>query len=155
MVLDGYTCLSGVKIYPGQNDHWLVNNGHGMQKGWKNYFVAYFDQPFVAYGTWENENNTIQHGADHAEGKGRGAFVQFKEGVKVQVKVASSYISEVQAQLNLKRELGNDATLEVTKSKAEKFGIKFGKNTGRGRFKDDKATFIPVFSGPVFFQEHL
>lgn len=147
LVLDGYTRLSGVKIYPGQKMiTGFVNNGHGMQKGWKNYFVAYFDQPFVAYGTWENENNTIQHGADHAEGKGRGAFVQFKEGVKVQVKVASSYISEVQAQLNLKRELENDATLEVTKSKAEKvWNQHLERILVEGDSEDDKATFYSCF----------
>src|SRR5690606_33280467 len=147
LVLDGYTGLSGVKIYPEQKMiTGYVNNGRGMQKGWKNYFVAYFDQPFEDYGTWENEKNTITPRSKEAEGKGRGAYIQFKEGAKVQVKVASSYISEAQAQLNLKKELGSDASLEATKAKAATIWNKhLERILVEGDSEDDKATFYSCF----------
>ena len=147
LVLDGYTGLSGVKIYPEQRMiTGYVNNGRGMQKGWKNHFVAYFDQPFKSYGTWENEKNTIQENQTEAEGKGRGAYIEFENGVQVQVKVASSYISEAQAQLTLKRELGKDKTLEITKAKAQKVWNKhLERILVEGGSEEDKATFYSCF----------
>lgn len=147
LVLDGYTRLSGVKIFPAEKMiTGFVNNGHGFQKGWKSFFVAKFDQPFVSYGTWENRNNSVFRGSTNAEGEGFGAYIEFKTGAKVQVKVASSYISEEQAALNLQRELGNDATLEITKQKAEKIWNEYlSKIVVEGDSKDDKATFYSCF----------
>ena len=40
-----------------------------------------------------------------AEGEGKGAYNQFKAGETVQVKVASSYISTEQAELNLQSKI--------------------------------------------------
>ncbi|MFT4093889.1 MAG: GH92 family glycosyl hydrolase [Niabella sp.] len=147
LVLDGYTGLSGIKIYPDQKMiTGFVSNGHGFKKEWRNYFIIYFDQPFVNYGTWENEHNTTQTGASAAEGKGRGAWLQFKEGAKVQVKVASSYISQEQAGLNLERELGKDASLEITKAKAEKIWNRhLGQILVEGDIEADKDTFYSCF----------
>lgn len=147
LVLDGYTRISGVKIHLAQRmiTGW-VNNGHGFQQGWKNYFVVKFDQPFISHGTWENRKNTIQSDKTEDEGQGIGAYVEFKEGVKVQAKVASSYISEEQAQLNLSRELGADRTLEDTKQKAEKiWNEHLSKILVEGDNEDDKATFYSCF----------
>lgn len=119
LILDGYTGLSGVKINPdGKTITGFVNNGRGFQKGWKSFFIARFDQPIIGYGTWENKHNRIQKGQKSAEGKGTGAYLQFAPGATVQIKVASSYISQEQAALNLKRELGPDKNLEATKDKA-------------------------------------
>lgn len=147
LVLDGYTRISGVKIYPKeQKITGFVNNGHGFQKGWKNYFVAKFDQPFISYGTWENKGNTVQQNQTEREGNGAGAYIQFKEGVKVQVKVASSYISDEQAELNLERELGADKTQEQTMQRAENIWNKYlEKIVVEGESEDDKATFYSCF----------
>lgn len=147
LVLDGYTRLSGVKIYPNAKMiTGFVNNGHGFQRGWKNHFVAKFDQPFVAYGTWENKDNTIQQNEKEREGRGAGAYLQFKEGVQVQLKVASSYISLEQAELNLERELGTDKTQEQTRQRAENIWNKYlEKIVVEGDSEDDKATFYSCF----------
>ncbi|MCX2474702.1 GH92 family glycosyl hydrolase [Pedobacter sp. MC2016-05] len=118
LILDGYTRLSGVQIYPKENKiTGYVNNGEGFKKGWKSYFVLKFDQPIKAYGTWENKGNTVKADSTFANGLGKGAYIEFKAGAKVQVKTASSYISLAQAELNLKTELGADKTLEQTKAK--------------------------------------
>jgi predicted alpha-1,2-mannosidase len=147
LVLDGYIRLSGVKIYPKENKitGW-VNNGEGFKRGWKSYFVVQFDKPIKAYGTWENKKNTINADSTEAQGLGKGAYVQFKDGAKVQVKTASSYISAEQAQLNLDRELGADKTLEQTKANAAAVWNKsLGKITVEGGSKEDMETFYSCF----------
>jgi len=147
LILDGYTRMSGVQIFPKQNKiTGYVNNGEGFRKGWKSFFVIYFDQPIQAYGTWENKENTIKADSTTAEGLGKGAYIQFKAGAKVQVKVASSYISMEQAELNLKRELGKDRSLEQTKSTAAAVWNKsLGKVLVEGGSEADKATFYSCF----------
>lgn len=122
VVLDGYTGISGVKIDPeNQKITGYVNNGRGMQRfdNFRNYFVIQFDQPFQMEGIWENR--TLQKWDDKlsGEGKGVGAYIQFKEGQIVQAKIASSYISPEQAELNLKNELGNYKNLEDTRAVAK------------------------------------
>ncbi|EDM37292.1 putative alpha-1,2-mannosidase [Pedobacter sp. BAL39] len=147
LILDGYTRMSGVQIFPKQNKiTGYVNNGEGFRKGWKSFFVIYFDQPIQAYGTWENKENTIKADSTTAEGMGKGAYIQFKAGAKVQVKVASSYISMEQAELNLQRELGKDRNLEQTKSAAAAVWNKsLGKVLVEGGSEADKATFYSCF----------
>jgi predicted alpha-1,2-mannosidase len=147
LILDGYTKLSGVKIYPKENKiTGYVNNGRGFRNGWKSYFVLQFDKPIKAYGTWENKKNTVNADSTVAEGLGRGAYVEFKAGVKVQVKTASSYISAEQAQLNLESELGADKTLEQTKANAAAVWNKsLGKITVEGGSKEDMETFYSCF----------
>lgn len=147
LVLDGYTRISGVKILPEKRMiTGYVNNGHGFQKGWKNHFVAVFDQPFESYGVWENRHNKVKENISSDEGEGVGAYIQFKTGVKVQVKVASSYISEEQAMLNLTTELGKDRLLEDTKKRAWKiWNDHLSRIIVEGDSEDDKATFYSCF----------
>ncbi|MFT3902889.1 MAG: GH92 family glycosyl hydrolase [Niabella sp.] len=147
LVLDGYTRLSGVEINPAkQTITGYVNNGHGFQKGWKSFFIIRFDQPFTQYGTWENRKNTISEGELKAEGDGKGAYIAFADGATVQVKVASSYISPEQAELNLERELGTDRTLEQTKEKAQKvWNDHLSRVLVEGDSEEDKATFYSCF----------
>lgn len=147
IILDGYTGLCGVKIYPEEKMiTGFVNNGRGFQKGWKSFFVIVFDTPFTAYGTWENTTGAIRPGSLQGEGKGTGAYLQFKEGATIQVKTASSYISEEQAKLNLSRELGRHKTLEQTKAAAKKiWNEHLSRITVEGGTEEDKATFYSCF----------
>lgn len=147
IVLDGYTGLSGVKIYPKEKMvTGFVNNGRGFQKGWKSFFVIVFDTPFTGYGTWENTSGAIHSGDLEAEGKGMGLYLQFEEGATVQAKTASSYISEEQAKLNLSRESGNHKTLEQTKAAAKKiWNEHLSRIIVEGGTEADKATFYSCF----------
>jgi predicted alpha-1,2-mannosidase len=147
LVLDGYTNLSGIKIYPKENRiTGYVNNGRGFKNGWKSYFAMQFDQPIKAYGTWENKKNTISADSTTAEGLGKGAYIQFKNGARVQVKTASSYISLEQAELTLKNELGADKTLEQTKANAAAVWNKsLGKIVVEGGTQADRETFYSCF----------
>ena len=147
LILDGYTNISGVQIYPDEKKiTGFVNNGEGFKKGFKNYFEVIFDKPFKKYGTWENKKNHVFPDSVVAEGNGYGAFVQFKEGEVVQLKVASSYISLKQAALNLSTELGADETLEQTKIRAAEIWNKsLNKIQVEGDSEADKETFYSCF----------
>ncbi|MGQ8338264.1 GH92 family glycosyl hydrolase [Sunxiuqinia sp. A32] len=143
IVLDGYIGTSEVKIIPEENKiiGW-VNSGFLFPKEMKGYFVLSFDQPFVAYGTWENQKDEITPNGKVDTGKGKGAYIQFKPGTTVQVKIASSYISQEQAQLTLDRELGNFSKLEEVKNAAAKLWNELlGRIVVEGDNEDDKATF--------------
>lgn len=122
IVIDGYTGASGIKIdRKNRQITGFVRNGRGMDrvKGFKNYFVIQFDKSFQEAGIWENRNGKTWENQTSKEGEGIGAYIQFKDGQKVQAKIASSYVSLDQAQLNLKRELGKDRNLEQTKANAK------------------------------------
>ncbi|WP_354333382.1 GH92 family glycosyl hydrolase [Pedobacter sp. CG_S7] len=123
-----------------------VNNGEGFKKGWKSFFVMTFDKDIKKYGTWENKNNTVLPDSVTAEGQGYGAYLEFKAGETVQVKVASSYISAEQAELNLVNELGGDKNLEQTKKKAAAVWNKsLNKIQVEGGSLADKETFYSCF----------
>ncbi len=122
IVIDGYTGASGIKIdRKNRQITGFVRNGRGMDrvKGFKNYFVIQFDKSFQEAGIWENRNGKTWENQTSKEGEGISAYIQFKDGQKVQAKIASSYVSLDQAQLNLKRELGKDRNLEQTKANAK------------------------------------
>jgi predicted alpha-1,2-mannosidase len=153
VVLDGYTGMSAVKIIPKERKIiGYVHNGRGLTKNFKNYFVIVFDKPFVAQGTWDNRSGAVTNGALDGEGRGIGAYVQFKDGVTVQAKVASSYISPEQAELNLERELGKYKKLEATKAAAAKvWNQTLGNVLVEGGTEADKATFYScLFRASLF-----
>lgn len=143
LVFDGYTKTSGVTIDPkARKITGWVRNGTFIPKDFKCFFVMQFDQPFVSYGTWENKGNTISKGNLSDEGDGTGAYVQFKKGTKVQVKIASSYISFDQAAITLQQELGNYKKLEQTSEAAKKqWNDLLGRVAVEGGSEEDKATF--------------
>lgn len=143
LVLDGYTKDSEVTILPAERKiiGW-VNNGRFVPGNFRNYFVLVFDQPFVRYGTWENEHNATQPGNDRASGKGVGAFIEFRPGTTVQVKVASSYISPEQAERNYRQELAADRRFEDTRDRAfEVWNRQLNRIQVEGGTEADKATF--------------
>lgn len=149
IVLDGYTGLSGVKVDPkNRRITGFVRNGRGMDRieGMKNYFVIEFDKPFRSEGTWENRKNEKWEEKLEAEGDGVGAYVQFKDGQTVQAKVASSYISLEQAQINLDRELGKHKAFEETKYEAKKtWNEHLSKIYVEGGTQEEMETFYSCF----------
>lgn len=120
ILLDGFNKGSMVQIIPEERRivGYVRNNSGGVPDNFHNYFVVQFDKDFEANHTWtdqwELQKNTTTAKADHV-----GAVVRFKTktGEKIHAKVASSFISPEQAQLNLEREIGQD-DFTTTKSKA-------------------------------------
>lgn len=119
VVIDGNIKESSIEIIPSQRRiiGW-VNNGRFVPEGFKSFFVIEFDKPFKAYGTWDNVSNKTSKLNQKLEGKGAGAYIQFKDGETVQAKVASSYISQDQALVTFKHELDKFKNIDQTKSAA-------------------------------------
>lgn len=145
LVLDGYVGNSYVWIDVENNRITGWVNSRSMED-YKNYFILQFDQPFLEYGTWNNVDNSISVGDITADGHGAGAYVRFKDGVKVQVKAASSMIGLEQAALNLERELGAYKTIAQTRDAACKiWNETLGRIQIEGASEDEMQTFYSCF----------
>ncbi|MBX3252786.1 MAG: GH92 family glycosyl hydrolase [Chitinophagaceae bacterium] len=153
IVFDGYTKFSSIQIIPEEKKiTGYVTNGIFIPKEFKNYFVIQFDQPFVAYGTWKHEDGSIASGNLSDSGEKRGAYIQFKKGVKVNAKITSSYISPDQAALTMKQELASFRKLEDAKAVADKaWNDLLGRVKVEGGTEEEKATFYScLFRASLF-----
>ncbi len=118
ILVDAFDRGSSITVIPGQNKivGYTTRNSGGVPDNFKNYFVLEFDHPFTVSTAGEVDKDyhftaasTSSVTCDHA-----GAIVQFKtrRGERVHVRVASSFISSEQAELNLK-ELGTRSLDQV------------------------------------------
>lgn len=143
LVLDGFLKDCEVTVLPKERKiiGW-VNNGRFVPDNFKNYFILEFDKPFKSYGTWENVNGNIHAGHASGSGEGYGAYLEFKPGVQVEVKIASSFISPEQAQLNFDQELAKAKNLDATKSSAfTVWNDLLNRVAVEGGTEEEKATF--------------
>jgi predicted alpha-1,2-mannosidase len=120
IVIDAFDKGSYVKIIPNERKiiGYTTRNSGGVPSNFKNYFVIYVDKSFAIANTWQDSTllkGLLETTADHA-----GAVVGFKttKGEKINLKVASSFISFEQAELNLSTEINDDA-FDATKEKAK------------------------------------
>jgi predicted alpha-1,2-mannosidase len=119
VVIDALDKGSYVKIIPGENKiiGYTTRNSGGVAKNFKSYFVIVFDRPFTASYTWHDDQ--LETTKQELQDNHVGAVLAFKtthRGEQVNARVASSYISAEQAELNLK-EIGSD-NFETVKNKA-------------------------------------
>jgi predicted alpha-1,2-mannosidase len=120
LVIDAMDNGSYIKIIPEENKiiGYTTKNSGGVPDNFKNYFVLVFDRPFANVAVFNGEaleDNRVELKDNHA-----GAMVGFKiahRGDQVYARVASSFISPEQAELNLK-EIGTD-DFETVKAKAK------------------------------------
>jgi predicted alpha-1,2-mannosidase len=156
VVIDAFDKGSYVKIIPSQNKivGYSTKYARGPLKNFKNYFVIYTDKPFTVYYTYSDStltDSTELH-AKHAS-----AVIGFKtsKGEQVHLRVASSFISIEQAELNLKREQGNDS-FALTEQKAKDVWNKtLGKLTVEGGTIDQTKTFYSCLYRMLFFPNKL
>ncbi|WP_161888625.1 GH92 family glycosyl hydrolase [Pontibacter russatus] len=119
IVIDAFDKGSYVKVIPSENKivGYTTKNSGGVPENFKNYFVIQFDKPFSSTATWSGDKlaaNKQQLQDNHV-----GAVVGFKtkKGEQVNARVASSFISPEQAELNL-NEIGRD-DFEAVKAKGK------------------------------------
>ena len=110
VIVDAFDKGSYVKVIPEENKiiGYSTKNSGGVPENFKNYFVIQFDKPFTFVST-VSENNILPNEIE-AKGNHTGAVIGFatKKGEIVHARVASSFISPEQAELNLK-ELGRNS----------------------------------------------
>jgi len=118
VLIDAFDRGSYVKVIPEENKiiGYTTRNSGGVPDNFKNYFVIVFDKPFVKSDVWSGDK--VVEGVRELQEQHVGAALQFKtaKGEPVCARVASSFISYEQAELNLK-ELGDDS-FEAVKTKA-------------------------------------
>ena len=110
VIVDAFDKGSYVKVIPEENKiiGYSTKNSGGVPENFKNYFVIQFDKPFTFVST-VFENNILPNETE-AKGNHTGAVIGFatKKGEIIHARVASSFISPEQAELNLK-ELGKNS----------------------------------------------
>lgn len=114
VVIDAFDGGSYIRIDKEHNRiiGYTTRNSGGVPANFRNYFVVEFDKPLSYIATFCNgklAENTIEQQSHHV-----GAVVGFAtaKGEQIHARVASSFISEEQALLNL-RELGNNSFEQV------------------------------------------
>jgi predicted alpha-1,2-mannosidase len=157
IVIDAFDKGSYVKIIPSENKiiGYTTRNSGGVPQNFKNYFVIVFDKAFDLKHSWQGkilEKDKLEMISDHA-----GAVVGFKtkKGEKINVKVASSFISFEQAELNLQHELGT-ATFEETVAESKKEWNKvLGKVIIEGGTDEQLQTFYSCLYRTACFPQKL
>lgn len=153
VVVDAFAKGSYIKIYPSQHKivGYSTQYARGPLPNFKNYFVVTFDKDFANYSAWGD--TTIYRSVDELKDKHVGAIVGFaplERGDKVIAKVASSYISEEQAETNLK-ELGNDSFETIEKKGRDVWNKTLSRIEVGGGSLDQIRTFYSCLYRAVFF----
>lgn len=157
VVIDAFDKGSYIKVIPNENKivGYSTRYARGKLIDFKNYFVIYLDKQFAFSKTWKGNRlvkDSLEITSNHS-----GAIIGFKtaKGEKVSLKVASSFISIEQAELNLKRELGND-NFETTKAKAKSLWNKaLSKISVEGGSIDQVRTFYSCLYRTLSFPNKL
>ena len=163
LVIDAFDRSSYIKIIP--NDRKIIGYSTRYARGkltnFKNYFVIYVDKPITyasvktimrAAGQKPQQQDSLEALSDHSLG-----IIGFKtrHGEQVHLKVASSFISFDQAELNLSRELANDS-FDVTCQKAKATWNKtLGRVAVEGGSIDQYKTFYSCLYRMLFFPNRL
>lgn len=106
VVIDAFDKGSYIKVIPAKNEiiGYSTRNSGGVPSNFKNFFVIKFDRPFLSAAVWHDDKAVkIEKSIFEYKDKHVGALIRFrtKKGEKVNVTVASSFISAEQAELNL------------------------------------------------------
>ena len=157
IVVDAFDKGSYIKIIPSENKitGYTTRNSGGVANNFKNYFVLEFSKSFTLNYTWHENvlvKDVMEMHADHA-----GAVVGFKtnKGEKINVRVASSFISVEQAELNLKNELGNTSFNEAVAASKNAWNKVLGIVKAEGGTDEQLKTFYSCLYRTVCFpQKH-
>jgi predicted alpha-1,2-mannosidase len=152
VVVDAFDKGSYIKIIPEENKitGYTTKNSGGVPDNFRNYFVIVFDREFT-YRAAVTDGNIRENGTealcDHA-----GAVVGFgtKKGEQVHARVASSFISPEQAELNLK-ELGNDGLDAVAEKGKRTWNDVLGRIVVEDHNIDKLRTFYSCLYRSVLF----
>ena len=153
LLIDGFNKGSYLRIVPEEKKiiGYCRNYTDGVPENFHNYFVIYFDKEIDSTYTWND--GLIYNGKLEEEGEHVCAAVKFKTSKDeiVNLRVASSFISYEQAELNLKREIGDD-TFEQTMTKAENIWNEgLGKIEVEGGSEDQLKTFYTALYRTMLF----
>ena len=153
VLIDAFNEGSMVKISKAEKKitGYCRNNSSGVPENFHNYFVIIFDKEFSEIATWKD--SILSQGSNEAEGKHVMAILSFKtkKGEQVHARIASSFISPEQAQLNLDREIGK-FTFDQTKANAEAaWNKELTRTKAEGGTVDQNRTFYTALYRTMLF----
>lgn len=157
VVIDALDKGSYIKILPKEKKiiGYTTRYAAGKYENFKNYFVVQFDENFDLTSAWKDNalvNDQLEITSNHA-----GAIVGFKLKAKesVYAKVASSFISFEQAEINLKREIGNQSFAQVKSNAKDIWSKTLGKIEVKGGTDEQYRTFYSAMYRTLFFPQKL
>jgi predicted alpha-1,2-mannosidase len=156
LVVDAFAKGSYVKILPAEHKiiGYSTQAAHGPWKNFRNYFVIYIDKPFTVAQTFSDSvrGDGLELSAPHAL-----AVVGFKtiKNETVQLRVASSFISYAQAELNLRREQGKDDFDALVAKGRNTWNKALGRIVVNGGTVDQARTFYSCLYRMLFFPNKL
>ena len=152
LVVDAFDGGSHVEIIPDENKiiGYTTHNHGGVPGNFRNYFILEFDKPFAYTSTMSGDTlhtGTVQQTADHAC-----AIVGFSthKGEQVNVRVASSFISPEQAEINM-MELDNRTIEQVAADGKETWNRALGRIEVEGGTIDQYRTFYSCLYRSLLF----
>ena len=156
IVIDAFDKGSYIKVIPEEQKivGYSTKFSRGPLKNFKNYFVIYTDKAITLAQVYDNNkiSGKLELMADHVT-----AVIGFKTktGEKVHLRVASSFISPEQAEINLNREQGKD-TFDALAEKGKNIWNKtLRRMEVEGGSADQTRTFYSCFYRMLFFPNKL
>jgi predicted alpha-1,2-mannosidase len=157
IVIDALDRGSYVKIYPKEQKivGYTKRYARGKLTNFKNYFVIFLDREIEFYSLAKDGKLTGK--LDESESDHSGIVIGFKtkKNEQVQLKVASSFISEEQAALNLQREAGAKSFDELRGEAEEKWNRTLGRIEVTGGTDEQLRTFYSCLYRTLFFPNKL
>lgn len=149
ILLDAFNKGSMVRILPEQRKivGYARNNHGGVPDNFHNYFVIEFDKDFELTHTW-HDDWALQPNQLKSEGEHVGAIIGFKtqRGEQVHAKVASSFISPEQAEINLRREIGEQSFAQTQAAARQSWQ----KELSRIRVEDQDMEQVKTFYSALY-----
>jgi len=153
ILIDGFNKGSMVKIIPAERKviGYCRNNSGGVPANFHNWFVAVFDRDFTSTHTWHGDTlnlNNLEEESGHV-----GAVLGFrtKKGDKINIRIASSFISPEQAMVNLTRETEGKDFETVKKEGKEAWNKQLNRIEVEGGNLDQQRTFYSCLYRMILF----
>ncbi len=154
IVLDAFDKGSMVKILPAQRKivGYARNNHGGVPGNFHNYFVLEFSKAFKLTHTFA-DGYQLKTASLEQNGQHVGAILGFDtaKGEQIEVKVASSFISAEQAELNLQQEIGADNFTQTLAKADSEWQQQLGRIRVQQGYPDDIKTFYSALYRVLLF----
>ncbi len=153
VIIDAIDKNSYIKFIPSENKiiGYSTRNRGSVSDNFRNYFVIQFDRSYSSQKGWDNGAFVSADEIKSSHAGGIAGFQNLKKGEIIHAKIASSFINFEQAELNLKREVGNKTFDQIKNEGKEKWNSVLGKVKVSGGTNDQMHTFYSCLYRMVMF----
>jgi len=153
LIVDAFFKNSFVKIDPERRriSGYACNNSGGVPDNFRNYFVIYADRDFDA--VYSVTDGVLHEGGTEAKSAHSGAILRFdnSKGGLIHLRIASSFISPQQAELNLEQELADLSFDELSEKAKAIWNEQLSKIEVEGGTDDERTTFYTALYRTLLF----